>query len=442
MRGRAAQARPDRALTDAEEACHAAALGRVADVDAQIEGLRAEETQIREARARRDAQAALAAQYPRRAAAGDGITDEPQPYRRDGEHDFFRDLYQYQMHKAGRPADADAAERMERWAEYNRRVRNDVSTTSLGGIVPTQFLTQDFAPIARAGRPFANATNRRPLPEYGTTFTIPRGNTATRVDVQASQNAALTEQDYTIQDLTVPLVTIFGGVDISRQSVDRGVGFVDIAMDDLVSNYVVQLDQQLFTGTGANGQHYGLLSTTGVTQNSITTTTAVSQWRRIAEAVSQIHASRHLPPTLIAMHPRRAAYFQAAVDTVLGRPLITPSARYGPSNVMGELDLGSGREIIGEMHGLPVLVDANIPITLSYDVTQSSNTDPIIVTRAEDLHLFEDSPTPMGVRFDEVLGHQLTIRLVVWGYTAFTAGRYPQSTRLLTGSGLTIPSFA
>jgi hypothetical protein len=33
------------------------------------------------------------------------------------------------------------------------------------------------------------------------------------------------------------------------------------------------------------------------------------------------------------------------------------------------------------------------------------------------------------------------IRLAVWGYSAFTAGRYPSSTSVIVGTGLVAPSF-
>lgn len=429
-----------------DAAAHTAVMQAVDEIDAKVKDLRAAVAQIEKATAARAAQADLAAQFPAASPPreqGRIEVREPDMYRRGGPHSFLRDLYYATSRMAQNHP--DAATRIQRYRETHQAqapvILNDGTTSSYAGLVPPQYLVEEFAPIARAGRPFLNALTARPLPAVGTTFTIPKGRTGTRIDVQATQNASLTERDYTVEDLTIPLVTIFGGVDTSRQSIERGVGVDDLLMQDLMEEYAVKIDTQAFTADGTNGQHYGMISTTGVTRNAITTTYAVGQWKQIAKAISDIHGLRHFPPNLIAMHPRRASFFQSATDTNLGRPLIVPSQRYGPNNVGGLLNLASGEAIIGEMHGLPVLVDANIPTTLSYDATVGATTDPIFVTRVPDLRLWEDDPMPTGFYFEEVLGHQLTVRLVAYGYSAFSAGRYPQATRVLAGSGLGEPSF-
>jgi HK97 family phage major capsid protein len=428
-----------------------ALMTQVDELDGKRKAVEAQVDKLRQFASARDAQAALAAQYAPAPAAPGGRVDarpkaalqvsEPSPYRRGGPANYFADLWHYQMAAAGRNADPDptAIERMAGHARQMLEVRNDVSTSSLGGLVPVQYLIDEFAPVVSAGRPFANAVRRRPLPDLGMSFTIPRGNTATRVDWQASENTALTERDYGVSDLSVPMRTLIGGVDISTQAIKRGATSVEIHAADLVEQYVMALDANLYNGTGTNGQHWGLLSTTGVTRNDITVTTAIQQWKQIGKALADIHTARMLPPDLIVMHPRRAAYFQVATDTTLGRPLITPTAGYGPDNVIGQLNLASGGQIIGEMHGVPVMVDANIPTTLSYDVTAGSTTDLIVVTRRSDLILMEDEAFPMAVQFDEVLSNQLSSRLVIYGFSAFTAGRYPTATRVLAGSGLTTP---
>lgn len=441
------------AATDADQTRFTELLAQVDTLDGQRYALEGQLRGLQDLQARQQSQADLATRYAptataAAAAAASGArpvtqlqVSEPPMYRPGGPHNYFNDLWHYQMAKAGRNPEPDAAaiERMTAYSRHQLDVRNDVSTGSLGGLVPVQYLIDEFAPVVSAGRPFANAIRRRPLPELGMTFTIPRGNTATRVDWQASENAALTERDYGVSDLSVPMRTLFGGVDVSTQAIRRGATSVEIHASDLVEQYVMGLDQNLFNGTGSNGQHWGLLSTTGVTANTVTVTTAVQQWKQIGRAISDIASTRLLPPDLIVMHPRRAAYFMVATDTTLGRPLVTPSAGYGPDNVIGQLNLATGGSVVGEMHGLPVLIDANIPTTLSYDATQGATTDMIVVTRSQDCLLLEDEQYPMAVQFDEVLSNQLSSRLVIYGFSAFTAGRYPAATRLLTGSGLTTP---
>ena len=41
---------------------------------------------------------------------------------------------------------------------------------------------------------------------------------------------------------------------------------------------------------------------------------------------------------------------------------------------------------------------------------------------------------PTQLRFDQTLGNQLTVKLVAYGYFAFTAGRYPTATSLIGGN--------
>ena len=49
-----------------------------------------------------------------------------------------------------------------------------------------------------------------------------------------------------------------------------------------------------------------------------------------------------------------------------------------------------------------------------------------------------------GIRtrvLQETLSGTLTVRLQVYGYIAFSAGRYPASTAKITGAGLVTPTF-
>jgi hypothetical protein len=140
-----------------------------------------------------------------------------------------------------------------------------------------------------------------------------------------------------------------------------------------------------------------------------------------------------MPPTAIVMHPRRWAYLLAATDST-GRPLVTPDAG-NPMNNAATLGAVASEQVVGQMHGLPVITDPNMPTTLG----TGTNEDVIHVLRASDLLLFES-----GIRsrvLPEVGSGNLTVRLQVYGYLAFTAGRYPKSIVEVGGSGLVAPSF-
>ncbi|OJV23341.1 MAG: hypothetical protein BGO26_10260 [Actinobacteria bacterium 69-20] len=95
------------------------------------------------------------------------------------------------------------------------------------------------------------------------------------------------------------------------------------------------------------------------------------------------------------------------------------------------------------MQGLPVITDANIPTNVG---TQSE--DQVLVLDTAHPLLWEDgSGIPTQFRLEQTLGGQLTVKLVVYSYIAFTAGRYPGAVGVVggkdatAGQGLIAPTF-
>ncbi|MFX6011030.1 hypothetical protein ABTE87_20290, partial [Acinetobacter baumannii] len=73
---------------------------------------------------------------------------------------------------------------------------------------------------------------------------------------------------------------------------------------------------------------------------------------------------------------------------------------------------------VGWMQGVPVYTDANLPTSVG-----TGPEDQVIVARLEDLLLWEENGgVPRELRFEQTLGNQLTVKLVAYGYAAFTAG--------------------
>ena len=90
--------------------------------------------------------------------------------------------------------------------------------------------------------------------------------------------------------------------------------------------------------------------------------------------------------------------------------------------------------MVGSVAGIPVVTDAGIPTNLG----ASTNEDRIIVTRKSDVLFMEDGAAPVGLTFEEVKGESLTVQMVVYGFSAFTAGRYASSASVvLQGTGFT-----
>ncbi len=88
--------------------------------------------------------------------------------------------------------------------------------------------------------------------------------------------------------------------------------------------------------------------------------------------------------------------------------------------------------------GLPVVTDANVTITNG----AGNNEDVIIIGNTQELHLWEQGDgSPMMLRFEQPKGAELDVQMIVYGYAAFTANRYPNAFSLVGGTGLITPSF-
>jgi len=165
---------------------------------------------------------------------------------------------------------------------------------------------------------------------------------------------------------------------------------------------------------------------------TVTSSSAITQLKQLADAIQQVHTTRFQPANVIVVHPRRWAFWSQSTDSS-GRPLVTPSG-HGPFNAWALGDLTQDSGIVGDIYGLPVLTDPNVPSSVSSQ--SAGGQDVIIVTRASDLRLYEDDPMPRRVRFEETTAGSLQVKIVAWDYSSWSAGRYPSATRVLSGSGL------
>jgi len=348
---------------------------------------------------------------------------EERTYRPDGEHNFLQDAFRSKFSNDHAATERVTRAREEALAEYRS------TTGNYGGLVVPQYLTDLYAPVLKSGRPFLSNVTAVPLPEAGMTLTIPRGATGTSVAAQTTENTGVSNTTLTESDLTVPVRTFAGQQLTSRQSVDRGTGIADILLQDLFQDYATKVNVSAISGDGTAGGHWGILNTTSVQTAAWTGTTGASLVSAIHNAVGKVNTSRYAAANLIVMHPRRWAYLCAASDTS-SRPLVQVD---GPGfNAVGN-GAAAGYGVVGSMVGIPVVTDAGIPTNLG----ASTNEDRIIVTRREDVLFMEDASAPVGLTFEEVKGDQLSVQMVVFGYSAFTAGRYPTASAICVGTGFT-----
>lgn len=364
-------------------------------------------------------------------------TNQALTYRQNGPNSFFKDVLY--ATKEGDPGAQSRLARHSREMAAEGRVMDTTSSSGLGFIAP-QYLQSQWAQFARAGRPFADAIGANPLPAVGVSFNVPRLTTGSAVAVQATEGSGVNDTTPVAGDITLPVETIAGKVDMSRQLFDRS----DPAMDsvigmDLSASYNQQVDSEIINGPGSGGRVKGILTATGVNAVTYTqaTPTAATLYPKLADAIQRIDVGRFLPADLVAMHPRRWASLLASLDSQ-NRPLVVPVVPGNQAvNAMagGVATVAQGH--VGYTQGIDTIKDANIPTTQG----AGTNQDAIIATVKAALLFFESTGGPTVRVYEEVLSGTLQVRILAFGYIAFTAERYPTATSIITGTGLIAPTF-
>jgi HK97 family phage major capsid protein len=369
------------------------------------------------------------------------IGAEERTYRPDdhrtGRASFYRDLALGQVFQ-----DPAAGQRLARHA---REVEVDgvggpqqraIGTGAVSGLVPPAYVTEQFAELARAGRPVANSMQPMPLPETGMTVNISRITTGTSAASQALQNAAVSETNAADTLLSPPVVTIAGQQTVSRQAVERGELVEEVLTADLANAHNSELDRQVINGSGASGQHLGILGTSGIVTVTYTdaSPTAGELWPKLVDAVRQVGAQRFAGADLLVMNPLAWGWLLSTLDTT-GRPLFAVGGSEGQFNTMGGSDV-AGYDIAGKMLGCRVVLSRNVPTNLG----GGTNETRVIAMRGSDSYLWEDPNAPIYIRAEQPAAASLGVLYVVYSYSAFTAGRQPKSVAVVSGTGLILPA--
>jgi HK97 family phage major capsid protein len=359
------------------------------------------------------------------------VGHEPLTYEKSGENSFFRDLF-----FARQEGDPEAQQRLQRHRqelEVERRALNQTDTTG-GEFVAPLWLMDEWVALARAGRPFANAVRGLALPPNTDSLNIPKVSTGSATAAQ-TEGGAVQATDPTTGSISVPVKTIAGQVDVSRQWFDRALpGADEIIFGDLAADYATRIDVQCLNGSGAGANAKGVLQDSNIIAVTYTagSPSVSGLYPKIADAIQQVHTNRFMSPSALVMHPRRWAWMLAAVDAQ-SRPLVLPAAE--SLNGLALVERVGAENVVGRLHGLPVIVDSSIPTNLG-----AGTEDAIIVTRLEDLYLWEEGAPHLRV-FEQILSGTLQIRLQTYGYFAFTSERYSKASAKITGTGLIAPTF-
>lgn len=344
------------------------------------------------------------------------VKSEPLTYREGGAASFFRDSYAAEFH-----GDIQARERLNRHQTEMAHEYRDSGSANFSGLVVPQYLTGLAAPFLRAGRNTMDVANSLPLPNDGLTVNISRITTGSTAAAQNGDNAAVAEASPDDTLLTVNVRTYAGLVDVSRQAIERGTGVDTLLANDLVSAYNTAVNGDVINGDGTSGTHLGILNTSGIGDVDVddASPSAVETFSAIVKGIAEVSQARFTQPDIIICHPRRWAYLLAGLDAS-NRPIAGIQGDSG-RNVVAIGNPGAYGQAAGEIAGIPVVVDGSIPTNLG----AGSDEDAIIIANRADLVLMEQAASPLMLRYESVGSGTLTTRMVVYGYSAFTAGRYP-----------------
>jgi hypothetical protein len=358
------------------------------------------------------------------------VKREPLTYERESPHSFFMDVARSQaLH------DDAATTRLDRHA-VEQRVNPNATLGTGGEFTPPIYLVEDYITAAKIGRHFSAIIGSTPIPRTASTIYIPRfvGTNVLGQDttVQTANAEAVGENDDTTSNSSSPVVGVVGKLDASQQLYDQAAspGFDVMAYAELRKDYNAVLENQLFNGTGANGQLTGLANYTIPTANTVdgtsvpatSPTMVTALWPLMGKAAGQVGNSRGHRPDLWLMAPRRWFAIASSLDSS-NRPLNSPGYlgysdnQLQPSNQMPHA--------VGNVLGQPCFTSGAIL------ATGATGADSIYCLRVADLYLFE-SPEMVQTSVNAMSG-TLQVRLLLHHYVAFVGNLYTSSIGVVKG---------
>ncbi|HET6877730.1 MAG TPA: phage major capsid protein [Jatrophihabitans sp.] len=432
-----AETRSDKALLASEQREFDTLKKQKRELARTIDEDRDRLTELLEQEARDDRAAESRAKYgSARAAVGYTTPRGGDVYRPGGDHSFFRDLRNATL------GDFEAAQRLQANEQEQRAMGNTGGVGGSGGeFAPPGYLVDEFVELARAGRGLADRCSRQELPAGVSSINIPKVATGSTTAVQSTQNTALSDTDPTTTSLSSGITSIGGKVVVAQQLLDQSpIALDQMILGDLAADYARALGLQVISGSGSSGQLNGVytyFNASGAVNITYTQTTpavagAGGFYAQVNKAIAGIAGARFLPPTAIVMHPRRWSWVAGSFDGN-NRPLVSPSGN--AFNQVADAGTVAAQGPVGEMAGLPVYVDPNIPTNIG----ASTNQDPVLVGRFSDLYLWENGPTMRS--FDAPYADSAGVLFRALGYSAFIPSRYTSSVAIINGTGLVTPAY-
>ena len=429
-----------RDLTEAESSTFDVLVEEIRKSDVRCDELAAQE--VRENAAAETTK--LAGTSGEQRGGGATVVDPPVYAKDKTDTFFFRDMWL--ASKPQQHGHVDALDRLRRNAKAEAALQTETralgNTGAVGGsggeFAPPAWMVADFVALARPGRVTADLFDKQPLPAGVSSVNVPRVATGTTVTIQTTQNTALSQTDLTTTSLSAGIVTIGGKQVVSLQLLEQSaIPFDRVILEDLALAYAGTIDTQALVGTGTGGTLRSLNSAAGLTAQAYTQATpavggAGGLYAQVAKAIAAVYSTRFLPPDTILMHPRRWAFITASFDSQ-GRPLVVPTAvAYNP---IATDDTNMAQGPVGQLQGLTVYTDPNIPINTGV----GTNQDPIYVFRRGDIKLWESAPRMET--FEQPYADSMGVLFRLYAYASLIPDRYGSSIVQINGTGTVTPTF-
>jgi Phage capsid family len=342
------------------------------------------------------------------------LLSDVSPYGPTSEHSWLLDS----ARNAGKGmTPPDVRERLDRFQSAQQKIEKfAVGTSTLGGLVPATiepWVAEAVAYGVRSTAPLAAALLRLDLPPVGMNAAWAKVTTPATVTNQTAENTAMTASaDDVVASATDPLGTIGAFLDFSAQSQERSGGWFDrVAGEELGRAFGARLEQQIWQGTGANGQLKGFTVMTGNSSSTVSGQTFPLTVNQIANQYQQVATNLGQLPDILAIAPRR----------------------------YGALEMGTGalglevNSIVPE--GAQLVVSPAAPLTLGGGTEDwllwiRSDAVPLVANEQPQLEFQNQGPSA---------GINLTFRWLIYAYAALGVSRRPEGVGIV--KGLTPPTF-
>ncbi len=330
-------------------------------------------------------------------------------YHPGAAHSFTRDV------AAAAGGDPDAQARLRRNnAEYGAYMQaagvNQTAGTG-GEFLPPVWIVEQTAQQLRPGRPFLDALGTRPLPRLTNQIDIPKftsgGSAAVQTDASAVSNT-----DPVTTSLTGQVQTVAGRTIVSSQVHDLSPASDQVVTQDLTFAIDTNLDNSALNSTVTNAK--GLVQASGTNAVTFTSATpkATDYWIPTSQANAQIGKNGFGRADFGITHPSIVTYISSAQDAQ-GLP------------VYDEETPPDGLPVAG----VPILADANIPVTLGGGSNESRL---ILVNRAS--VFFYESPIYIKLA-DEAQTGTLQLTFMAYCYYAILV-RQVKLVSIVSGTGM------